>query len=88
MKDKAITIKFILNNTTKSVALEFQFKPSIAFFDILIRIIKEGRITGKLSRAIREVVLSALEAIPATSVRVAENPKAPKSEATIYCPRS
>ncbi len=58
--------------------LTLKSNPSMAFLETLMAIIKIGIITGKLKIAINVALLLALDAMPETMVRQAENPKAPR----------
>ncbi len=75
-------------NVKISSRLTEKANPSIAFFDNLININNIGIMIGKLINAINELVLSALEAIPDTKVKVPANPKAPSDTDNMYIPKS
>lgn len=65
-----------------------QSKPSMAFFEAWIVVIKSGKIIGKPSMAINDGLLEAFEEMADMSVRVDEKPIDPIIAITRNCHKS
>ncbi len=84
----AATRQFIAIRVNKSFVLTERSSPSIQFFVTLMTINNMEMTIGKLSTAIRIWLLFALEAIPESSVRDAENPIDPSTNKRAKSPVS